>query len=144
MVSKAVAQAMTVEAVVSVSICISISTPLSTSSINCALEAKTVGGWPCRGEATGTNKGVAVGKKAMAVVAIVGVCFSLCAPLSIDIRTSSIDGGMDAVSDSSGPAKLMAVVTVVGVSVSLWGSKCKCHQAGDDLGGMGLSSGLEL
>merc|ERR1712088_1009010 len=89
-VSKAVAEAMTVVAVVSVSIGISISNPLSTGPINCALEAKTVGGGPCWGETTGANKGVSVGEKAM------------------------------------------AVVSVVGVSVSLWGSKCKCHQAGDD------------
>ena len=143
-VSKAVAEAVTVVAVVSVSIGISIGTPLSTGAINCALEAQTVGGGPCRGEATGANKGVSVGEKAMAVVAIVGVCVSLCAPLSIDIGTSSIDGGMDAVSNSSGPAKLMAVVAVVGVGFSLWGSKCKCHQAGDDLGGMGYQGGLGL
>jgi len=121
-VSKAkTTEAMTVVAVVSIGI--GISTPLSTGPINCALEAKTNGGGPCRGEATGANKGVAVGKKAMPVVAIVGrVCLSLCASLSIDIGTSSIDGGMDSVSDSSGPAKLMAVVAVVGVGFSLWGS----------------------
>jgi len=120
-VSKAKTQAMSVVAVVSISI--SISTPLSTGSIDGALEAKTNGGGPCRGEASGANKGVAVGEKAMPVVAIVGrVCLSLCASLSIDIGTSSIDGGMDSVSDSSGPAKLMAVVAVVGVGFSLWGS----------------------
>merc|ERR1719341_1917220 len=98
------AEAMTVVAVVSASIGVGIGTPLSTGPINGALEAKTNGGGPCRGEATGANKGVSVGEKAMAVVAIVGVCVSLCAPLSIDIGTSPIDGGMDAVSNSSGPA----------------------------------------
>jgi len=123
MVSKAVAEAMSVVAVVSFSI--GISTPLSTGSINGALEAKTNGGGPCRGESTGANKGVAVGEKAMPVDAIaIGFCLSLCASLSIDIGTSSIDGGMDSVSDSSGPAKLMAVVAVVGVGISLWGCLC--------------------
>ena len=110
-----ITEAMTVVAVVSIGI--SISTPLSTGSIDGALEAKTNGGGPCRGEASGANKGVAVGKKAMPVVAIVGrVCLSLCAPLSLDIGTSSIYGGMDSVSDSSGPT------IVVGIGFSLWGS----------------------
>ena len=76
MVSKAVTEAMTVVAVVGVSI--GIGTPLSTGPINSALEAETNGGGPGRGEATGTNKGVAMGEQAVAVVAVIRVRISEC------------------------------------------------------------------
>ena len=95
-VSKPVTEAMTIVAVVGISI--SISTPLSTGPIEGALEAETNSGGPGRGEATGTNEGISVGEQPVSVVA------------------------------------------VVRVGISLGGSECKCHEAGDDLGEIGTLS----
>merc|ERR1711981_1475822 len=71
-VSKPVTEAMTIVAVVG----ISISTPLSTGPIESALEAETNSGGPGRGEATGTNEGISVGDQPVSVVAVVWVGIS--------------------------------------------------------------------
>ena len=89
-VSEPVTEAMTIVAVVSISI--GVSTPLSTRPIESALEAEANSGGPGGGDATGTNEGIAVGEQPVPVVA------------------------------------------VVRVGISLGGSECKCHEAGDDLG----------
>ena len=89
-VSEPVTEAMTIVAVVSIGI--GVSAPLSTSPIESALEAEPDSGGPGRGDATGTNEGIAVGEQPVPVVA------------------------------------------VVRVGISLGGSECKCHEAGDDLG----------
>ena len=74
-VSEPVTEAMTIVAVVSIGI--GVSAPLSTSPIESALEAEPDSGGPGRGDATGTNEGIAVGEQPVPVVAVVRVGISL-------------------------------------------------------------------
>ena len=83
--------------------------------------------------------------EAMTIVAVVSIGIGVSAPLS----TSPIESALEAEPDSGGPGggdatgtnegiavgeQPVPVVAVVRVGISLGGSECKCHEAGDDLG----------